>query len=41
MGVIKLGVSCLNVFLYCFPLIVNILLTIWNVWAPYSSKFFL
>lgn len=30
MDVITLGFSCLNIFLYCFPLIVNILFTIWK-----------
>lgn len=30
MDVIKFGFSCLNIFLYYFPLIVNILLTIWK-----------
>ena len=30
MDVIMLGFSCLNIFLYSFPLIVNILLTLWK-----------
>lgn len=30
MDVITLGFSCLNIFLSCFPLIVNILFTVWR-----------